>query len=280
MSKEQFPDQNRPDRALIVIRGETALSFLHNILTCTTLDLAEGSATYGALLSPQGKILHDLFVINQRQSVAIDCAADQAGALIQKLVLYRLRAKLMFEVDNTREVGVHMIRPESVFSYVDPRNPSMGWRSISDAGSFINAVGITRYDKHRINLGLADSVQDISSDRLFPHEANFDQFEAVDFKKGCYIGQEVVSRMQHRGTARNRMLPIQCDKHVAPGTFIEADGVRIGHVSSASGQSALALLRIDRLAESKAPLYAEGTRVHVRKPAWIKFALDLPEASQ
>jgi folate-binding protein YgfZ len=133
----------------------------------------------------------------------------------------------------------------------------------------------TGYDAARIALGLADSDGDIGSGELFPHEANFDQLGAVSFTKGCYIGQEVVSRMEHRATARSRTLPVTFDGAApARGAAIKSADKIIGSVLSSAGNAALALLRLDRMAEATQPLLTEAVRIHVHKPPWIKY--DVP----
>jgi tRNA-modifying protein YgfZ len=270
MSLPHFPDQNRPDRAVISITGETALTWLHNLLTCDVSTLGVGSAAYGALLSPQGKILHDMFVYNAGGRVLIDCATEQRAGLLQKFAMYRLRAKLMIELDNELEVGVHSEKPDDAMSYPDPRQVGMGWRSFVASGTLINAPGSHAYDVRRIRLGLADSVQDMGVETVFPHEVNFHQMGGVSFSKGCYVGQEVVSRMQHRGTARNRMLPVTFDKKPAEMKLTSGDKL-IGEIHSCHDHHGLALIRIDRLADLTAPLMAGTTTVHVHKPDWITY---------
>lgn len=252
----KFSPHVRPDRAVISIRGEGGLAFLHNLLTCDVVGLAMGEAAYGALLSPQGKILHDFFVFNAGESVLLDCAASQRAALLQKLMLYKLRAKLEIVGRDDLEVVV------GEEGYVDPRNAALGHRFFAAAGSFKSGEG---YDAARIALGLADSEQDIGSGVLFPHEANFDLIGGVSFSKGCYVGQEVVSRMQHRGTARSRILPIECSSNApAKGTEIRSGATLIGEVLSSVGQQALALIRTDRLAEATATLLAGAITIRVR----------------
>ena len=126
--------------------------------------------------------------------------------------------------------------------------------------------------------GLADSAADLGSGEFFPHEANLDQLAGVNFKKGCYVGQEVVSRMEHRGLARSRILPVLLDGEAPPkGTDIRSGEKQIGTLLSSSGTRALALIRLDRLAEASAPLLAEGVTVKVLKPAWAKY--DAPGAA-
>ena len=270
MTKPNFPNQLRPDRAIISISGEGALAFLHNLLTCDVAGLAQGQAAYGALLSPQGKILHDIFVFNAGEYVLIDCALQQREALLQKLMMYRLRAKLDIKSRDDLEVAV------GDEGYVDPRNAAMGHRFFAAKGSFKIGEG---YDAARINLGLADSIQDIGSNNLFPHEANFDQFGGVSFTKGCYVGQEVISRIQHRSTARSRILPIT-ERGLVKGSSITCADKTIGEILSTTSTNALVLIRLDRLAEATAPLLSNAVTVRVQKPDWIKYELTIPEAAR
>jgi tRNA-modifying protein YgfZ len=266
-----FPSQNRADRAVISIAGEGVLAFLDNLLTCDCAALSEGAAAYGALLTPQGKILHDMFVYNAGHHVLLDCAASQRNTLLQRLAVYKLRAKIQITLDNELEVGVHMELSPDGRCYVDARVAAMGFRSFNRPGSLINAPSSTAYDERRIMLGLGDSNADIGSDQMFPHEANFDQMGAVSFTKGCYVGQEVVSRVQHRGTARSRMLPLVAEGHLTTGEGVMCNDAKIGTVLSTSRRNGLALLRIDKLADAKAPLHVNGVDVRVQKPDWISY---------
>ena len=270
MTRLNFPSQLRPDRAVISISGAGALAFLHNLLTCDVAGLSAGQAAYGALLSPQGKILHDVFVFNAGGQILIDCALDQRGALLQKLMMYRLRAKLEIAARDDLEIAV------GDEGYVDPRNAAMGHRFFAAKGAFKLGEG---YDAARIALGLADSIQDIGTNNLFPHEANLDQLAGVSFTKGCYVGQEVVSRMQHRGTARSRVLPV-AGQGLQKGTSITSADRVIGEVLSTAHNQALALLRLDRLAEATAPLLTNSNVVKVLKPDWIKYDVVIPEVAK
>jgi tRNA-modifying protein YgfZ len=280
MNLPTFPDQNRPGRGVLSLSGENVLGFLNNLVTCELEGLEVGEARYGALLSPQGKILHDMFIFHSETRVLIDCAASQIADLVKRLTLYRLRAKIGIEIDNTLEVGVHLTRPDDVICYADPRHVDMGFRSFSDASTYINALGQPNYDLRRIMLGLPDSDGDLGVEKIFPHEANFDQMGAVSFSKGCYVGQEVVSRMQHRGTARSRFLPIRTGPQHPRDEQITSDGVMIGEVYSHARDMGLALLRIDRIAEAKAALMAGPAPVKVEKPEWIGYDVTIPEVAR
>ncbi|HEX7108712.1 MAG TPA: folate-binding protein [Aestuariivirga sp.] len=264
--------QVRRDRAVLSLEGAEAEHFLHNMVTADVLGLAQGQARYAALLSPQGKILFDFFVLKTAEGYFLDCAASQLEELMKRLNFYRLRAKVAIAVRSDLEVGVAPEQPSGLTAYVDPRTPLMGWRIITEKGKLPEGSG---YELARIALGLADSDGDIGSGQLFPHEANFDQIGAVSFSKGCYIGQEVVSRMEHRATARSRILPVTFDEAAAPrDAAIKSSDKIVGSVLSSNGNMALALIRLDRLGEAEQPLLTEGVKVHVHKPAWINY--DVP----
>lgn len=249
-----FSPQALPDRAVIALVGDAIFPFLHNILTCNVENLAEAGLAYGALLSPQGKILHDVFVHRVGKDAMIDCALAGRDDLVQKLKLYRLRAKFEIVVRDDLGVGV------GGAGAVDPRNAGLGTRGIVVSGALEPGAG---YDDARYVLGIADSSE-IGSGKLFPHEANFDQFGAVDFNKGCYIGQEVVSRMQHRATARSRIMPVTFTND-QPTDEIRNGDTLLGEVLGRRGRAALALMRLDRLGETGAP---EG--MTISQPVWMK----------
>ena len=272
MANSSFLMQVRRDRAVLSLEGAETENFLHNLVTADVLGLAEGEARYGALLTPQGKILFDFFVVKTAEGYLLDCAASQLEELTKRLMFYRLRAKVAIAERKDLEVGVSPERPAGMTAYADPRTPLIGWRMIAEKGTLPTGTG---YDGARIALGLADSDGDIGSGELFPHEANFDQLGAVSFSKGCYIGQEVVSRMEHRATARSRILPVTFDGAAPPrGAAIKSADKIIGSVLSSAGNAALALLRLDRMAEATQPLLTDAVRVRVHKPAWIKY--DVP----
>ncbi len=272
MANSSFLMQVRRDRAVLSLVGAETENFLHNLVTADILGLAEGQARYAALLMPQGKILFDFFVVKTAEGYLLDCAASQLEELTKRLMFYRLRAKIAISERKDLEVGVSPERPLGIMAYVDPRIPLMGWRMIAEKSKLPTGTG---YDAARIALGLADSDGDIGSGELFPHEANFDQIGAVSFTKGCYIGQEVVSRMEHRATARSRILPVTFDGAALPrGAAIKSADKVIGSILSSAGNAALALIRLDRLGEATQPLLTDAVRIRVHKPAWIKY--DVP----
>lgn len=254
-----------PGRAILSVGGPEAGHFLHNLLTSDIDHLAEGQAAYAALLTPQGKILFDMIVVAQGDGYLIDCAAGQRADLLKRLAMYKLRAKVEIAARDDLAVGVSPT--EIAGGFRDPRDGAIGWRMIGTPQG--EAEG---YDAARIAAGLADSAADLGSGEFFPHEANLDQLGGVNFRKGCYVGQEVVSRMEHRGTARSRILPVVLDGDAPPkGTDIRSGDKQVGTLLSSVGSSALALIRLDRLADATAPLLADGVSVKVLKPAWAKY---------
>ncbi|PZF75716.1 folate-binding protein [Aestuariivirga litoralis] len=260
-----FQAGSLPGRAVMTVTGPEAAHFLHNLLTADIDHLAEGAAAYAALLTPQGKILFDMFVLRAGDGFLIDCAAGQRADLLKRLSMYKLRARVELAARDDLAVGVSPV--EIAGSFQDPRCPEIGWRIIGAAHG--EAQG---YDAARIAAGLADSAADLGSGDVFPHEANLDQLGGVSFRKGCYVGQEVVSRMEHRGTARSRILPVAVEGPMPPrGTDIRAGDKQVGTLLSSSGRMALALIRLDRLAEATAPLVADGATVTVEKPAWARY---------
>jgi folate-binding protein YgfZ len=272
MANSSFLMQVRRDRAVLGLEGTEAENFLHNLVTADVLGLAEGQARYTALLTPQGKILFDFFVLKTAEGYLLDCGASQLEELLKRLMFYRLRAKITIRVRPDLEVGVSPNQPPGLMAYVDPRTPLMGWRIVTEKGKLSEGSG---YETQRITLGLADSDGDIGTGQLFPHEANLDQLGAVSFSKGCYIGQEVVSRMEHRATTRSRILPVTFDGVAPPrdAAIKSADRI-IGSVLSSAGNAALALIRLDRLSEAEQPLLTDGVKVRVHKPAWVNY--DVP----
>jgi len=268
----QFGAGRLAGRAVLAVSGPDAGHFLHNLLTADVEHLADGEARYAALLSPQGKILFDMLVLRQGDGFLIDCAAEQRAALMKRLALYKLRAKV--DIAPRDDLAVTVSPTEIAGGFADPRTPVIGWRMIVPAGDS-EARG---YDAARIGLGLADSEADLGSGEFFPHEANLDQLGGVSFRKGCYVGQEVVSRMEHRGTARSRILPVTLAGGTPPkGTDLRAGDKQVGTLLSGEGDQALALIRLDRLAEAAAPLEAGGVAVTVLKPHWARY--DVPGAA-
>jgi folate-binding protein YgfZ len=261
------------DRGLISIKGPDASRFLQDLITADIESLEINQARYAGLLTPQGKILFDFFVIREGQGYVLDCLLEQREELGKRLKFYKLRAKLEIGADE-RGVGA-VLDGAAAGGIEDPRADSMGFRlygPVESAGSQVES-----YHRRRIEEGLAEGGHDFGSGELFPHEANFDQIGAVSFRKGCFVGQEVVSRMEHRGTARSRILPCRIEGELPPkGSQIEASSKPIGTVCSGAGDRLLALLRLDRLEEAheaKVSLRAAAARVIPMRASWARYSV-------
>ncbi|KQO53534.1 MULTISPECIES: folate-binding protein YgfZ [unclassified Methylobacterium] len=269
-----------PDRAVIVIAGEEAASFLQGVVTCNIETLEPGEARLGGLLTPQGKILFDFLIWRSGDGFRLDCPADQAPALAKRLTLYRLRAKVTIAVDPTLGLAAAWGGAEAAAATErlrEGRLPALGERLVFAEGAFSADATEADYHAHRIALGIPEGGRDFTYGDAFPHEALMDQLGGVDFKKGCYVGQEVVSRMQHRGTARTRIVPVisRDGEAVTSGAEVTAGARGLGTIGSVSGARGLAMLRLDRLADAVAagePVRAGAAILGVEKPSFATFA--------
>lgn len=249
-------------RALIRVSGPDARPFLHNLLTQDVETLAEGALRFGALLSPPGRLLFDLFLIGEANGVLLDVAADRREALLQRLSMYKLRANVSVEADDR---PIFASWPEVADGFTpDPRTRGLGGRRYG--GSDANAAEAD-WQAHRLAVGVPDPAGDAPSDKTYPIEANFDLLNGIDFAKGCFVGQETTSRMKRRGSIKNRMLPIAFAGPPPPfGAEILNGDLRAGEVLNGGIGAAMALLRLDRL---NGDLTADGRPVAVRWPDWM-----------
>ncbi|WP_018388598.1 folate-binding protein YgfZ [Ancylobacter sp. FA202] len=268
------------ERAVARIAGADATHFLDNLLTARTP--APGAARYAALLAPQGKIVADMMVLATEGGFRLDIPRAVAPDLLKRLQLYRLRAKVEIGLLDDLVVAVAWdgVSPLiDTLAYDDPRLPALGRRFLLPAAEAaqIAMVPEAEWHAHRISLGVPEGGQDFLYGDAFPHEADMDQLGGIDFDKGCYVGQEIVSRMQHRGTARTRIIPLAlCGPPPAEGTPITAGGKSIGRIGSGVNGRALALVRLDRLEEARAAghvVEAEGAALVPERPAWVRFAI-------
>ncbi len=280
------------DRGVIKVAGEDARSFLHGLVSADILDVAPGTARFCALLSPQGKILADFIVVeapaHEGGGFFLDAPRAVAKALIDRLNLYKLRSRVMVE-DLSETLGVLAAwetggKTTLGLACADPRLPELGLRVMlsphraADAAAALGAalVEASEYDAHRIALGVPQGGVDFRYGDAFPHEADMDQLGGVDFGKGCYVGQEVVSRMEHRGIARTRTVPVRYEGTApAAGIAVTAGGRQVGTMGSAAAGHGIALLRLDRVADALSrgeALSAGDVPIRLAKPDWARFA--------
>lgn len=262
-----------PSRALIAVRGPDWRSFLQGLITQDVETLKPGEARFGALLTPQGRLLYDLFVVGREDGCWLDVLAEHREAILQRLSMYRLRAKVELAKDET---AVSCLFGDGdapqVGNWVrDPRLPALGWRGYGaepPQGAVI-ADEDAREDQ-KLALGVPGPA-DWGSDKTYPIEANFDLLNGIDFKKGCFVGQETTSRMKRRGTVKSRMLPIRFEGPPPElGAEILAGTLRAGEVLSGREGGAMALVRLDRIAGD---LAVNGRPIRVETPAWLSAAL-------
>ncbi|MGJ4951347.1 YgfZ/GcvT domain-containing protein [Bradyrhizobium sp. HKCCYLS20291] len=272
------------DRGVVQVSGDDARKFLNGLFTTDVGKLHPGEARFGALLTPQGKIVIDFLVTQVPASEGgerflLDCPRALAQALTDKLNVYKLRAKVGI-TNLSDQLGVIAIwggavAAASELSFVDPRHGDLGLRVIAPqaelggiaAQAGAEVVGADAYEAHRIGCSVPRGGLDFMYGDAFPHETNMDLLHGVDIGKGCYVGQEVVSRMHHRGTTRTRAAQVLLDGlSPEPGTPITAGDKSVGTMGSAAQQKGIALLRIDRTTEAieaGTPLTAGGLTLRV-----------------
>jgi len=279
------------DRGVIAVKGNDARRLLNGLLTTDIAVVGPGTARFAALLSPQGKIAVDGFVAQgpSDDTLMIDCPRALTARLVERLNFYKLRAKAQIE-DVSDQIGVlaawdgtGKVRGGVVFD--DPRLPALGLRVIfepqgAEAAAAELGAQLTDsqpYEAHRIALGVPSGGLDFAYGDAYPHEADMDQLNGIDFEKGCYVGQEVVSRMEHRGRIRTRVVPVSyAGSPPQVGTPVRAGGKAVGTMGSTAAGRGLALLRLDRVEEAltaSLTLEADGINLAVVRPSWARFAL-------
>lgn len=285
-----------PDRGLIELRGPDAVHFLQGLITNDVEKLAPGGATFAGLLTPKGKIIVD-FLLYRRdaETIWLDAPRASVGDLAKRLGLYKLRAKVDI-VDLSERYVVGAAWDEGAFSevagtdgvavFADPRYASLGQRFLAErAGTFAAALvsgdeagdAEAVYRRHRVALAVPQGGLDYAYGETFPHEACYDALHGVDFRKGCYVGQEVVSRMHHKGVAKTRIAGVVGSAPLAGagcGSEIEAGGKPVGRLGSSDGVMGIAMVRLDRLEEAVAagvPLRAGGIELRAGRPAWANY---------
>ena len=267
------------DRAIIAISGPEARDFLQGLVTNDVAGgLAPGAGLYTALLSPQGKILFDFFVTEGDGALLLDCVRESCEILLKKLRMYKLRAKV--EVEARAQLAVYSNlrgHPENrgtpyaerAITYPDPRMTAFGNRSIGAIAEMpANLPGPHAYHQMRLALGVPEG-KDFGFEKIFALDAGLEELHGVSFTKGCYIGQELTSRMKHRATARKRILTVTAQTDLpASGPVTKGDS-EIGEILSSYGKTALALVRLDRLEETQGGVTAASIPVTLAKPKWL-----------
>lgn len=261
-----------PSRAVIAVGGPDWRSFLQGLLTQDVESLVAGEARFGALLTPQGRLMYDLFIVGREDGGAwLDVAAEHRDAVLMRLTIYRLRAKVELAAADVAVTAIFGGAPEAIAGVLivaDPRLPALGHRAYGPAPA---TAAETAYYAHALALGVPGAA-DWGSEKTYPIEADFDLLNGIDFKKGCFVGQETTSRMKRRGQIKNRMLPITFDgPPPPPGAEILAGNLRAGEVLSGVDGRAMALVRLDRALGAE--LTVDGRPARTDAPAWLADAL-------
>lgn len=231
------------NRTILRLGGADCRKFLQGLITNDITKLEEGPL-YAALLTPQGKYLADFFLLAEDEKILLDCHADLAKSLAQRLAMYRLRSDVTIEpTDLQVTLGDG---PAPTGAWADPRHPDLGWRSLGpETGPLPEGHEITR-----IRVGAPESLRDLIPNESYILEMNFEAMNGVDFRKGCYVGQEVTARMKHKTSLRKGLAHITVSAPVAAGTPIQSEGKEVGQITSVVGRDALAYLRFDRISDA------------------------------
>ena len=247
------------DRGVVSLSGADAEGFLDNLATNDLTGMATGSARFAGLLTPQGKILFEFFALRTEDGWLLDTLGSKVGDLVKRLTMYKLRAKVVLaDVSDDYAVAAAWGPASPVvgdgWCFADPRSAALGWRLIVPRAAAARlASGATEDDYHRLRIaiGVAEGGRDYPLGDTFPHEANYDRDAGVSFTKGCFVGQEVVARMQNKTVVRKRVAAITGSAALTPGAEVLISGTAaIGAIGSVDGTRGLALLRIDRAAEA------------------------------
>jgi tRNA-modifying protein YgfZ len=251
-------------RSIVSVSGADAETFLNGILTVSTIGIQPNENRYGALLTPQGRVIADMLVTREGDAILLDCATSVAPALLKRLNMFKLRAAVAIE--ERIDLGAIAFDGDA-----DPRASEAPHRRIGPRASSPPGDP-AQYHAARIAAGLPEQGVDFGAEEVFPADINMDLFDGVDFRKGCFVGQEVVSRMKRRGTARRRTLKAAFAADISASAPVLVNGFEIGVLTSVSGGAGLARVRIDRMAEAMAKseaITADGQPIVLDSPSWL-----------
>ena len=284
------------DRGVLAVSGPDRRAFLQGLVSNDVGKVSSTQARYAALLTAQGKYLHDFMMVELDEALLLDGERARLGDLKRRLSIYRLRAKVT--LDERPDLTVAAVFGEQSLAalglpaepgvaralaggvvFVDPRLAELGGRCIlprEAAASALTAIGLNKaefevYDRLRLGLGVADGRRDLVLEKSILLEAGFDELNGVDWNKGCYIGQELTARTKYRGLIKRRLMPVAISGPLPPpGTVILADGHEVGEMRSSRDGHGLALLRIDTALDA-APLTAGEAIVTPERPRWMRL---------
>lgn len=260
------------DRAVLSLTGEDHVTLLQGLVTVDIDRLQTQPNIFGALLAPQGKIQFDFFLHKRDGGILIDMDCERAGDFLKRMKMYKLRAKAeIADVSEDHHVlvswGENGTGENDTLSF-DARSQALGIRTIVETLTEQNATP-DMYHAHRVSIGVPEAGKDFSYDDIFPHDAMMDALQGVDFKKGCYVGQEVISRVQHRSTARKRFFILKSDQPLQSKAVVMLNDKPVGSTGQTYGQATLALLRADKLENTDGPLTVEGKIAEASLPPYF-----------
>jgi folate-binding protein YgfZ len=272
------------DRGVLAISGDDSREFLQGLITNDIRKASAEHALFAALLSPQGRFLHDFFIIEREGKLLLETQKDRIGDLIKRLKMYRLRSKVEFtEVPQLQVAAVWgeesdkwQVASGSIM-YADPRLPELGSRILlPEVPTFVGTPG--DYDRHRISLGVPEGAKDLIVDRSILLEYGYDELHAIDFAKGCYVGQEVTARSKHRATLRKFIHKVHSFTPLPPvdSKILWAER-EVGIMRSSTSDIGLALLQVSevqRATEADLPLHCGETIISCELPAWCATAFE------
>jgi folate-binding protein YgfZ len=279
------------DRGVIEVAGPDSRKFLQGLITNDIEAAREDRAIHAGLLTPQGKIVFDFFVVPHGDGFLLEAPRASLGELVKRLNFYRLRAPVEIKEAPFKVLASWGGDPRPIdgaVAFSDPRVSELGYRIFLPQAGRLDMLGCgaaTESDYHamRIAHGVPEGGLDFAYGDAFPHEALFDQLHGVDFTKGCFVGQEVVARMEHRGAARKRILPVEGDRSLpAIGSDVTAGDVSVGTLTSVDGRLGLAHLRLDRVEQAYQAgeiLRAGEATLSLRKPGWLNLSLPSPRVT-
>ncbi len=285
-----------PHRGLIAVAGADRFSFLQGLVSNDMRKVERGGVVWAALLTPQGKFLHDFFVFPLKGALFLECELVRRDDLLARLSRYKLRAKVELTADNTLVPGAAwgegaatalnladnpdaLLARDEGLVYRDPRLPDAGvrWALPQDTAETVlktaelEASTPEAFDSHRLALGLPDGSRDMEIEKALLLESGFEELRGVDFQKGCYMGQELTARTHYRALIKKRLMPVTIDGIAPPpGTPLKVDGADAGEMKSAQGNRGLALVRLAAWKKaSDGILDADGSKIKPIIPAWM-----------
>lgn len=272
-----------PHRSVIAVGGPDRVEFLQGLISNDTRKVGPGQAIWAALLTPQGRFLNDMFVVEDGNGTfLLETERERAAALARKLKMYTLRSKVTVE-DRSEAMqvavvfgaGADAILPlAGATAFIDPRLPELGVRVLAPAGRLAALLDLPEapladYEALRLRLGVPDGSRDLTVEKSLLLESGFDELHGVDWQKGCYMGQELTARTKYRGLIKRRLFPVKVEGALpAPGTPIQSDGREVGEIRSGQGDRAIAMLQIEA---ASAALVAESARILPERPGWMKI---------